>query len=938
MVMSARPVYCGRFVDRREQLELLLERCKAALSGQGSLVLVGGDAGSGKSRLIAEFGARAKTLDARFAESDCYDYVRSPFAPFVSLVRALHAEDPSVIPSIEDSDAALAGLTPELVKKSEAAQRDELRQFDALTEVFRRFAARKATVVVLGDLQWGDDATLRFLQHLVRAIAASPLLVVGTYRQDELSRGHPLRHVLARLSRLPYIWQIKLEPLSDPDMQMFIFHALEGHAPLPTATVDAIRSRSEGNPLFAEELLKSALDSRGAKQIELPPTLREAALERLAHFDASERSILSCAAAIGREFGAEFLAKTLDLTLESVTPTLRKALDLQLVVEKADGAIHYGFRHALIRDAVYDELLAAEARPLHRRIATALEDAGAADDRIAELAYHWWQARDPEKSAQSNERAGDRAFSLYAYHDSVANYERALESEALDGASRARLYRKLARALKRCGFGDRARAALESALDYYESVGDQQEVASACLSLARLCDALADFAGHRAMTLRALSVAESLPSKHSLFSAHVEMARYYIGSHWSGQKALEHLAKAEELKEAAGPRALFRFFEYRSALHAQLGRPSDALDDVTHAAGISEHAGDLQGTIRCWANFGISMAQTGERRLAVEAFERALETARVKQFRGLTASWSVVEFAYACVMHGELERGRELIEQALSANIDMASFRLRLAAAGVLLGLLLDDADLVQRCAGADLVAFALRSSGAYSIACVATFVEHEMAAGRDDAARKLLHEAIEALRTLEVLPAPGDADLLFLSVAKYGDLADIPRAREFLRKSSEITAARSVPAFIALFEAFASTRIHKEGAQIEALEAAELFRELRWPYHEAQALELADRLPEALDIYRHIGDLHDARRLETVLAPVNRRGRAPNALTSRELEISKLIAGGKSNRAVAQALVISERTVESHVSSILSKLQLVSRSELVAKMKVLDS
>jgi DNA-binding NarL/FixJ family response regulator len=932
--MTVKPVYCRRFVDRTEQLDLLLARASAASKGEGSLVLVSGDAGSGKTRLITEFSTRARTLGVRVSVGNCYDYVRSPFAPFVSTLRALHSEDPSIIASSEDAAATLAGLAPELAGRAAPPQADELRQFDALTELFRRFAAAKASVIVLGDLQWADDASLRFLQHLARLVASSQLLVVGTYRGDEMTRGHPLRHVLGRLARLPYVWQIRLEPLNDADMQLLIFHALEGHAPLSATTVDVIRSRSEGNPLFAEELLKSALDSRDAKRLQLPPTLREAMLERLVHFDESERSTLACAAAIGREFGPEFLAKTVDQSLERVTPVLRKALDLQLIVEEKNGEVRYGFRHSLIRDAVYDELLAAEARPLHKRIATALEAEGPADDRIAELAYHWWQARDAEKSAETNERAGDRAFSLYAYHDSVVSYERALESGALEGAHRAAVYRKLARSLKRCGFGDRARAALESALEYYESVSDGQGIANASLSLARLCDTLSDFAGHLRMTERALRVAEDLASQHALFSAHVEMARHFIAYRWSGEKALEHLARAAEFKETATPRALFRFYEYRSVVYAQLGRSGDALDNALQAALVAEQAADFQGMLRCWANFAISMAQTGERRLAVEAFERALETTRAKGLRGLTASWCVVEYAHACLLHGELERGRALIELALSANIEMASFRLRLAAASVLLGSLLQDEELIRRGAHEDLVDFALRSSAVNAISCVAFFAENEIALDRADVARGMLHQAIESLHALDVSPAPGDADVLFLAIAKHGDLADVPRAREFLRKAAELTAVRSLPACIALFEAFVSTRMHKTGAQVEALEAVELFRELRWPYYEAQALELAGSLGEALAVYRHIGDVRDTRRLEAVLSPVNRRGRAPNALTSREQEISKLIAAGKSNRAVAEALVISERTVESHVSSILSKLQLGSRGELVVRMK----
>jgi DNA-binding NarL/FixJ family response regulator len=143
------------------------------------------------------------------------------------------------------------------------------------------------------------------------------------------------------------------------------------------------------------------------------------------------------------------------------------------------------------------------------------------------------------------------------------------------------------------------------------------------------------------------------------------------------------------------------------------------------------------------------------------------------------------------------------------------------------------------------------------------------------------------------------------------------------------------MPACVALFDAYAAGRAEQhDEAVANGDRAALIFHEIEWPYHEAQASELSGNPKAAMEIYRLIGDARDARRLEVALNPTNRRGRSKNALTSREREISQLIIDGKSNRAIADALVISERTVESHVSSILSKLDLTSRAELIARLK----
>lgn len=256
----------------------------------------------------------------------------------------------------------------------------------------------------------------------------------------------------------------------------------------------------------------------------------------------------------------------------------------------------------------------------------------------------------------------------------------------------------------------------------------------------------------------------------------------------------------------------------------------------------------------------------------------------------------------------------------------MPRYQLLLARAGVPIGLLLKDSDLVRRCVRPDLVDLGFQSIELLSVAA-ASVAEYYFSEGRAADARALLHRGIVALADAR----PDEDDYAFLMmVASHGDETDVPLAETVLHRVAEQSEAASTPAYAALFGALrASRRARAAEAASKAAEAAQHFRKLQWPYYEAQALELAGDKSQALVLYRKIGDVADVQRLQTQSAAPNRRGRSQTELTPREREIVALVVTGKSNRAIAETLVISERTVESHVASILAKLNVKTRAEL---------
>jgi tetratricopeptide (TPR) repeat protein len=330
--------------------------------------------------------------------------------------------------------------------------------------------------------------------------------------------------------------------------------------------------------------------------------------------------------------------------------------------------------------------------------------------------------------------------------------------------------------------------------------------------------------------------------------------------------AQQHLAQAERFEGVSHLRDSVRFFECRSQVNALLGKPQAALSDIVHAVEIASEAGEWHSVVRCWGNFADQMATLNERRLAFEAFERGYEVLHAQRVSGRNGAWFGLQYAGDCLLYGELERARALLDPVLAANIEMPRFALLLAAAGIALGLALEDDELVRRCARTELVDFASQTAGTTSLAAEA-FTPYYLARGEDMVARSLLHRAVEEVRNSKSTTI-GDEPLLVM-VAQYGETTDIPAARTMLLAIVAKHRGRASRGFVQLFEAYVARREgDRAGAVARAIEAARVFRELQWPCYKAQALEVADRRAQALEIYRRIGDLRDARRLESALNP----------------------------------------------------------------------
>src|SRR4051812_4763358 len=373
------PAPSGRQRDRRKRLigragELaeLEASIRAATSGRGGLVLVAGEAGVGKTRLIDEALERSGISVLRgFA----VERVTAPYGPLVAALRDGLRSRPEARSSVKELTAQLALLLPELGTPA-PREGDVGALFEAIRLAFEAFAASAPTAIVLDDLHWADDATLETLPGLANAFEDRRLLMLGAYRSDEVPRGHELRRVRTELRRRHRFRELTLEPLDATETALLATRVL-GRAPSP-ALAGVLHDRTQGVPLFVEELI-AALDSAGrlrqsdggaaldtGEELPVPDSVRDAVLLRAGMLSDGAREPLDLAAVLGNRFDFEDVAALAGET------GLDESLDLGLVLEIERGVA--GFRHALTREAIYDAIPWSRRAALHRQVAHLLHE------------------------------------------------------------------------------------------------------------------------------------------------------------------------------------------------------------------------------------------------------------------------------------------------------------------------------------------------------------------------------------------------------------------------------------------------------------------------------------------------------------------------------------------------------------------------------------
>jgi DNA-binding SARP family transcriptional activator len=493
------------FVGRERELALLDDALAGARAGRGSLVLLSGEAGIGKSRLTEELAGLASTTGARVLWGRCWEAGGAPaYWPWVQALRAYVRDcDPdSLHEQLGRGTEDVAQLLPELrdlfedvpEPPSTDSEDARFRLFDSTAAFLRRAAATRPLVVVLDDMHAADASSLLLLEFVASELADARVLVLATYRDPELPPGDPTAAALAGVARRATT-RISLVGLRESEVASYIEQASEID-PDP-GLVATIASESEGNPLFVGEIVRLlAADGRLAQPAEslgrltIPETVREVIGRRLSRLSAGCRETLGLASVLGREFGLNVL-ETLDGRARGqVLPVLDEAAASRVVTDVPGVPGRMRFAHALIGDTLYDALPQAQRRELHLRAGEAIEQLAGADvdAHLSELAHHFYRALpavEADRVVAYARRAGDRAEAVLAHEEAARLYELALQAHASrPGADRdveLALLLSLGEALARAGDMPRAKDAFLAAAALARQAGSSRLLANAAL-------------------------------------------------------------------------------------------------------------------------------------------------------------------------------------------------------------------------------------------------------------------------------------------------------------------------------------------------------------------------------------------------------------------------------------------------------------------------
>ncbi|MGZ4305908.1 MAG: ATP-binding protein [Solirubrobacteraceae bacterium] len=481
-----------RFVGRREELSALGGAVAAAADGAGSVVLVTGDSGIGKSRLLAEFATGAAASGALVLIGECPPIGDGelPYAPIVGALRGIvrggEADAPGGGPPGGRHELNRLFDVGMSVEPGESLPADgaQARLFEQLLAVLLEAAGAAPLVLIVEDLQWADSSTRAFLTFLVRAARPERFALVCSYRTDAVNgRRHSVRPFVDELVRGGRATTVSLGPLSRSEIHEQVAGIL-GSAPEP-GLVELLHRRSEGNPFFAEELLVS---SRGRS--ELPDSLRDSLLWRLDGKPEDVRAVLRIAAAAGRTIDHDLLATVSGLSEDDLAVALRDAVD-SYVLTHSEPRSDYAFRHALLREVIYADLLPGERRRVHGELARVLSDraerTGLAED-ASELAHHWYAAGEPREALVASLEAGRSAERINAFGEALLHYERALAAWDAAGdltlpMTRTEVTVRAAEAARLTAAYERAVALASSAV---EQIDEQADPTAAALAHARL--------------------------------------------------------------------------------------------------------------------------------------------------------------------------------------------------------------------------------------------------------------------------------------------------------------------------------------------------------------------------------------------------------------------------------------------------------------------
>jgi hypothetical protein len=508
------PLYRRVFVGRETELRQLQSAFDSAMSGHGALLMVVGEPGIGKTVVCEQLATYVKLRGGRALVGHCYEEgsLSLPYLPFVEALRSyvISRETSELQKELGTGAADVARIVSEVRERLKLKLRapkdpdeERYRLLQSVTGFLANAAAVQPLLVVLEDLHDSDQGTLEMLTHVSRHLAGTRLLIVGTYRDVEVDRSHPLSAALAELRRQSSYGRVLLRGLNADEVRRML--GTIARQEVPWGLAEAVHRQTEGNPLFVQEVVRYLAEQGLIKREEghwrssretplemaIPEGLRDVIGKRLSMLSAECNRLLAVASVIGREFSLDTLRGVVNVGEDEFVNTLQEAVRLSVLEERSQlGSIRYRFTHAFFRQTMYEELIAPQRLKLHQQVARSLETqyAKRLEEHAAELAEHFAQstdAADLAKAVSYGEMAAQRAVSVYAYGEAVRLLEQALKVQrVLDPDDKNRvcdLLLSLSDYLTTAGEPQRAFGVeLQEAFSLAETTGDRTRAARAC--------------------------------------------------------------------------------------------------------------------------------------------------------------------------------------------------------------------------------------------------------------------------------------------------------------------------------------------------------------------------------------------------------------------------------------------------------------------------
>jgi DNA-binding CsgD family transcriptional regulator/tetratricopeptide (TPR) repeat protein len=969
-------------------------------------VLLGGDAGVGKTRLLSELSARAAARGWRVLVGHCVDFAGNapPYLPVVELLGSLAADNPALAAALVERFPLLARLTPDgpgypgspPTAADGAGPGGDTPTASAPAALLRALHAALEEVgrggpvlVVIEDLHWADMSTRELLSYCFTRGFHQPVVIVASFRSDDLHRRHPLRALLGQWARLPGVARAQLDPLSEADVRVLVHHL----DPRPTteAEMGAIVSRAEGNPFFVEELVAADRSSASA----LPTDLMDLLLVRVDGLGDKARQVVQAAAVGAPSTPHRVLASVSGLNEDDLEQGLRQAVDANVLVAGGDD---YGFRHALVAEAVYDDLLPGQRDRLHAAYARALaaEMGDGEGPTAADVARHALAARLLPLAFNASVAAGDHAAARFGFAEAANHYQQALAlwSEIDSSLDLLALTLRAVDALITCGNAYRAVNVLRQELDrplVARSAADRAELLAA-LGLATLSVDVPDLDPLQ-VTAEGLALVPEAPAtglRGRLANLH---ARALAQSHREGE-ASEWARLALEIGDALGSPEIVADARTTLVRLDQWRGPSESsLEALLEAVGQAERRDESGGWLRALHLLGQLHFREGRHDEALKAFQVVLDRAD-----GLGRPWA--PYALDARVHAALVTYTTGAWDETLALTDVSDRQPSALAESLLAAAQLT----VHAGRGDDLLGLArhLRPwwerDGQIAVVGGGAMIDLLGDRGQVEDAVATYDDIVDCLSRLwGNATSPAGIRLAALTLGQLGTAAGVaaghqrptlaaqgarlvgeagaaeaderargrqhgPESLAWLARvdaeeirlrwlsGQQVEADRLVQRWRAAVEAFVAYGHRFEVARCQARLAAVL-RASGQPEEAATVAGHAGRVAtelgarpllvelDGLGLGRSLrrsalggagaGSDEDGTATTTAARGTGRGG--PDVLTAREREVLQLVAAGLSNGDIGRQLFISTKTVSVHVSNLLAKLDARSRTEAVA-------